>query len=147
MAALTDTISRRPTSATAPAISGLSFSRLRTSIASVTIRLSRDSTTCGFGKFFGGAHRIGHVSDGIGNIDRDDVGTLLGQTDCMRATLPACCTGDESDFSFDTSHVRTSLLWGTVLLQGWIPLGVGAEPGGCPRFRLPALHRCHYWAV
>ena len=59
----------------------------------------------GLGKLLRRGQRIGDRVDLRGDVDRDDVCAFLGQTDGVRASLPARGSGDEGDFAFEDSHV------------------------------------------
>jgi hypothetical protein len=39
------------------------------------------------------------------DVDRDDVGTLLGQAHCVASALPARGSGNKGNFAFHTAHV------------------------------------------
>ena len=49
-------------------------------------------------------HRVADRREVLTSVDRDDVGALLGEPDRVAAALPACCAGDECDFSLYASH-------------------------------------------
>jgi hypothetical protein len=48
--------------------------------------------------------RIVNTVDVAANVDRDDIRPLLGQASCVRPSLPACRSGDESDLSQGSVH-------------------------------------------
>jgi hypothetical protein len=62
------------------------------------------------GQVGGRGHRIGHRADPCAQVDRDDVGALLRESDGVAAALAAGRAGDECDFSFYPSWHRSS--WG-----------------------------------
>src|SRR3984957_13340117 len=71
----------------------------------------------GFGEvLLGGARVGGHRLDRPGDVDRDDVGPLLGQPDRVAAALAAGGTGDEGDLACYTScHVSSFAGYVTML--------------------------------
>ncbi len=54
----------------------------------------------------GRRHRVADGRDVLAQVDRDDVGALLGQPDRVTAALPARGAGDECDFPLNASHCR-----------------------------------------
>ena len=51
-------------------------------------------------------HRVADCLDVVADVDRDDVGALLGQPNRVAAALPARSAGDECNFSLNASHYR-----------------------------------------
>ena len=52
----------------------------------------------------GPGHGIADGGEVLTDVDRDDVGSLFGQSYRMAATLPTTGSGDESDFALNASH-------------------------------------------
>ena len=56
------------------------------------------------GQVLGPGQRVGVGLDVAADVDRDDVGPLLGQAEGMAPSLTPGCSGDESDLSLDATH-------------------------------------------
>src|ERR1700733_13568138 len=80
------------------------------------------------GEVLWGGHRVSDGGDLLANVDRDDVGALLGEPDRVAAALAARRTGDESDLAFKLSHDLALLSFARpVVLVG---RARGFAPGG-----------------
>jgi len=65
-------------------------------------------------------HRVGHAADLGADVDRDDVGALLGQPDGVRPSLPPGRAGDEGDLAFELScHFCHSFHFSHNYLRAW----------------------------
>ena len=65
--------------------------------------VERFDEVCGLGEILGRGARFRCALDMPTDIDRDDVGALLGQPDRVAAALPERRAGDEGDLAFHPS--------------------------------------------